>query len=349
MTFTVKGSSGTKPSVHFRCEACRAKLNAPLTDAGKTELCPTCRMMIRVPGADDLQAWRQRQANAAKEAAEKAARVAALAQTTAQEAADNATDASTSAPQQRKRILVPAFCGIAACAIAVAVTFLSGIWEDANESALDAAHAHSAKSAPPKPVATMPAAAIEVTSTVPAVTVTFDDKPKDVIESAFAHVAPVGNDLMVFVSLVEVRPTQTGMSASELRDLFDGNYVPSGPAPWITVVNVAVSNKSKTRKFDFTSWRGLASSSYHASISDNFGNDYEVLPQWKFPASLKGEVAIYPGETVIDQIILERLVNGVESLTLHLPCKNLGAQGEIQVEVDAKDIKWYGRGESTPP
>lgn len=57
MSFTVKGSTGKRPTVHFRCDACHARLNAPLAESGTQQGCPHCCAPIVVPGRDEFRSW----------------------------------------------------------------------------------------------------------------------------------------------------------------------------------------------------------------------------------------------------------------------------------------------------
>ena len=59
MDYQVKGMTGTRPKVIFRCATCRKSLNAPLTDAGNSDRCPTCGAALHVPGTPELAQWRQ--------------------------------------------------------------------------------------------------------------------------------------------------------------------------------------------------------------------------------------------------------------------------------------------------
>jgi Zn-finger nucleic acid-binding protein len=59
-----KGVSGL--SVRYTCLHCNVRLSSPLTDAGRQDLCPDCRVPLIVPGKSEKLAEAQRQTDAKK-------------------------------------------------------------------------------------------------------------------------------------------------------------------------------------------------------------------------------------------------------------------------------------------
>jgi hypothetical protein len=80
MKHKIKGLSGSRPTVSFRCEHCHGGLVASLKEAGQSTDCPTCGATIAVPGERELAEWTRHRADEERAADQKKAeRVARIA------------------------------------------------------------------------------------------------------------------------------------------------------------------------------------------------------------------------------------------------------------------------------
>ena len=141
----------------------------------------------------------------------------------------------------------------------------------------------------------------------------------------------------------------TGLS--ELAEFHVKNPIESGEGPgaWDTydyrshllTIGVTVSNLSKTKKIDFTTWRGK---NFHvgrdyAALADDNGNEYQRV-DFGFKAiknsgwqDAKNETAIYPQESFEDLLVFQPTVKNLQWLHLELPAKNFGGSGMIRFEI----------------
>jgi DNA-directed RNA polymerase subunit RPC12/RpoP len=102
MKYKIKGLSGSRPTVSFRCEQCHGGLVASLDEAGQSTECPSCGSTIGVPGERELAEWKrhcadQKRADIQKQAERASRRERSRVQ--AQEAAPAAVAAAETAGQ----------------------------------------------------------------------------------------------------------------------------------------------------------------------------------------------------------------------------------------------------------
>jgi hypothetical protein len=96
-------------------------------------------------------------------------------------------------------------------------------------------------------------------------------------------------------------------------------------------IEVTITNKSENKKKSFHVWRaytGIDESPAH--LADDIGNSYKRISfgiMSKPVGSCEEDESIYPGKSVKDILIFESPVNGIKSLNLTLPKKNLGGTG----------------------
>lgn len=122
---------------------------------------------------------------------------------------------------------------------------------------------------------------------------------------------------------------------------------PSEPGGWATYNNlftmrVVLSNLSKTRKIDFTTWRGepLHFGKDCATLSDDNGNVYKQInfegkplrADWNYD-DYKNETTIYPQTEFTDLLVFEQPVKNLKWLHLELPANNFGGSGMIRFEI----------------
>jgi len=113
-------------------------------------------------------------------------------------------------------------------------------------------------------------------------------------------------------------------------------------------IHVVVSNLSKTKKIDFTTWRGkdFRVSGDYATLSDDNGNEYRRM-DFGFKAISKygffqaaqiheNEASIYPQESFDDLLVFEKPVENRKWLHLELPASNFGGSGMIRFEIPVK-------------
>jgi phage FluMu protein Com len=67
MQYKVKGSSRTHPVVQFRCDQCHSVLKALLAEAGAKMECPSCNVLVQVPGTRERAEWKRDRAAEARE------------------------------------------------------------------------------------------------------------------------------------------------------------------------------------------------------------------------------------------------------------------------------------------
>jgi len=73
MKHKIKGLSGSRPTVSFRCDHCHGGLMASLREAGQSTDCPTCGATIAVPGERELAEWTRHRADEERAADQKKA------------------------------------------------------------------------------------------------------------------------------------------------------------------------------------------------------------------------------------------------------------------------------------
>jgi hypothetical protein len=330
MEFEIKDPLGKKPKICFRCQTCRAKLTAPIQDAGKTEVCPQCKAPVAVPGTKGLEEWRRhRQSLEAKK----------------QEAATRSAEKKAESNPRVFTMRLVVGVAASACLLGGIVGYSVGGHVSDSRFEANAAEARRAQATREAAIAEAQRKeseriAAEAEGARQAAMKAEAESQKTPAYTRLGSPTAVG-DCFVVLSLVEVRPTQIGMSAEELRDRFDHGIVPKSH-PLITRVNVGLISNSKTAKMEFQTWRGAGRSAQHARLRDNFGNSYKLLPEWTFPASITSEASLYPDQTIGDQLIFEPLVKGVEWVEVELPTGNLGVEGTIVVRVFASEIKRGG-------
>lgn len=138
---------------------------------------------------------------------------------------------------------------------------------------------------------------------------------------------------------------------SELADVYVES--PGDPGGFATynhffTLRVVVSNLSKTKKVDFTTWRGEPSSFArdYAILSDNNGNIYKRINFGSKPIrenpfrNVENETVIYPQESATDLLVFELLVKDVKWLHLELPGRNYGGHGMLRFEIPVDGTSW---------
>jgi hypothetical protein len=111
-------------------------------------------------------------------------------------------------------------------------------------------------------------------------------------------------------------------------------------------IHVVVSNLSKTKKIDFTTWRGKDFSVRdYATLSDDNGNEYKrmnfgfkAIKKYGFQGAqnYENEASIYPQESFEDLLVFEKPVENRKWLHLELPASNFGGSGMIRFEIPVK-------------
>jgi hypothetical protein len=115
-------------------------------------------------------------------------------------------------------------------------------------------------------------------------------------------------------------------------------------------IHIVVSNLSKTKKIDFTTWRGkdFSVSRDYATLTDDNGNEYKrmdfgfkAIKKYGFQGAqnYENEASIYPQESFEDLLVFEKPVENRKWLHLELPASNFGGSGMIRFEIPASEIK----------
>lgn len=124
----------------------------------------------------------------------------------------------------------------------------------------------------------------------------------------------------------------------------------------LLTIRVALSNLSKTKKIDFTTWRGK---NFHvgrdyATLTDNNGNVYKRIDfgfkgiknsSW---IDAKNETAIYPEDSFEDLLVFEPTVKNLNWLHLELPAENFGGSGMIRFEIPISNTEPRHTGDQLP-
>ncbi len=115
------------------------------------------------------------------------------------------------------------------------------------------------------------------------------------------------------------------------------------------VISIRVNNLSSTKKIDYSSWAGrdifLGDDTAH--LSDNLGNVYRPITFGYFDEIVGQirEASIYPNKTLVDHLVFEVPVEGVQHLQLEMPGGNVGAEGKFKFRIpDSSIIRWPSRG-----
>lgn len=98
-------------------------------------------------------------------------------------------------------------------------------------------------------------------------------------------------------------------------------------------IQVFIENRSESRKVDY---RGWASGSHAARLSDDAGNSYKRITA-SFGSQIIGQVvkteSIYPSKIQEDLLVFEKPVEKVKALRLELPLDALGGTGSINWQI----------------
>jgi hypothetical protein len=109
-----------------------------------------------------------------------------------------------------------------------------------------------------------------------------------------------------------------------------------------------VSNLRKTKKIDFTTWRGkdFSVSRDYATVTDDNGNEYKrmdfgfkAIKKYGFQGAqnYENEASIYPQESFEDLLVFEKPVENRKWLHLELPASNFGGTGMVRFEIPASN------------
>ena len=99
MKYKIKGFSGSRPAVSFRCDHCHDGLVASLEEAGSETVCPTCAATLSVPAENELAEWRLRRSEEVRIEGKKRAEREAGRQRAIQAAQEDARQAQQEALQ----------------------------------------------------------------------------------------------------------------------------------------------------------------------------------------------------------------------------------------------------------
>lgn len=104
------------------------------------------------------------------------------------------------------------------------------------------------------------------------------------------------------------------------------------------VIFLGITNRTKSKLLNYSGFVPRNK----PTLVDNFGNRY-ALVTWPLGYEVMGRVeegaSVHPGETLSDQVIFERSLANVETLTLTLSARPLGERGEVQFTIPRAMIR----------
>lgn len=240
-----------------------------------------------------------------------------------------------------------AVCGLALfIAISMTGAFVGGLKKASDELVKEAERRNATNQTAAAPVAPKPAAPESakpdiapkpIADTAPAPippAVTPPSAPKKPeIEWASAETPVKQGDVQVQVKGVRVGKVplkeRIGDSNGESKDV-------------LLMIDIEVANVGETKKLDYRSWGGRASSfGTRTSLTDNFDNKYKVV-NFGFSSEVVGSVqseSVYPGKSIRDVLVFEEPIGKVEYLNLELPASQFGGDGMLRIRIPASMIQ----------
>jgi hypothetical protein len=103
---------------------------------------------------------------------------------------------------------------------------------------------------------------------------------------------------------------------------------------------LAVQNTTENKKLEFDSW---AAEDFdflegdNPTLQDDVGNTYKRI---SFDNEIRGieSGSVYPGKGVVDAVVFERPVDGINFLRLTLPGRALSEDGELRFEIPISSV-----------
>jgi hypothetical protein len=242
--------------------------------------------------------------------------------------------------------------GTAVCALALFIAismtgaFVGGLKKATDEIVKDAERRNATNqttAAPvtPKPTApetpkpdVTPKATADTKPAVPPSVVTPPPAPKKPeVEWAAAETPVKQGDVQIQVKGVRVGKVplkeRIGDSSGESKDV-------------LLMIDLEVANLGETKKLDYRSWGGRASSfGTRTALTDNFDNKYKVV-NFGFSSEVVGSVqseSVYPGKSIRDVLVFEEPIGKVEYLNLELPAAQFGGEGMLRIRIPASMIQ----------
>lgn len=103
----------------------------------------------------------------------------------------------------------------------------------------------------------------------------------------------------------------------------------------VLIILVCIDNLSKTKKVEYGGW----TKDTGTSLEDNFGNHYHRISlQERLVDQITDVTSIHPGAVLVDTLIFERPIDGIEFLRLELPASNFGGTGTLRLKIPANRI-----------
>lgn len=111
----------------------------------------------------------------------------------------------------------------------------------------------------------------------------------------------------------------------------------------LLIIWLEITNTTENKKIDYQGWMSTYASlqNINAMLTDNNDNRYRGI---KFGATstvkdAKTNESIYPGKTILDAVVFELPIDGVEYLNLKLSAKGCKEDGEFKFRIPSEMIK----------